>query len=183
MAEINNREWSGFSSETMPSGSEVHSAAFVVAVPVEYSSVTSCSAKPSLRDRVEDLKSKGMQKVNTLKTEGMQRVNTLKSDGVRRMNTLKSTSSTAVTEYRTKLNDNVLLMRAKAKIRMAALQRDAKLRSAQIQQGMKTDTAKWAGVASGTGLALGLLGRVMRHRAKHRREMMTPQVVIIQASC
>ncbi|HEV7572328.1 MAG TPA: hypothetical protein VGQ21_12595 [Thermoanaerobaculia bacterium] len=40
--------------------------------------------------------------------------------------------------------------------------------------------AKWAGIAAGAGLGIGLIGRFLHHRAHHRH---MPAVVIIEAAC
>jgi len=51
---------------------------------------------------------------------------------------------------------------------------------------MRANPGKWAGIAAGAGLGLGLLGRLLHHRThtkkKHRREHL-PGVLIIEASC
>ncbi|MEA2325877.1 MAG: hypothetical protein QOE68_836, partial [Thermoanaerobaculia bacterium] len=39
---------------------------------------------------------------------------------------------------------------------------------------------KWAGIAAGAGLGIGLIGRFLHHRAHHRH---MPAVVIIEAAC
>lgn len=58
-----------------------------------------------------------------------------------------------------------------------------KLRNAQctVETSMRTSPMKWAGVAAGTGLALGLAGRIARARSKRQRAL--PELVIIDASC
>jgi ElaB/YqjD/DUF883 family membrane-anchored ribosome-binding protein len=43
---------------------------------------------------------------------------------------------------------------------------------------LRSNPAKWAGIAAGAGLGIGLIGRFVRHRA-HQRHM--PQVIIIEA--
>jgi len=46
---------------------------------------------------------------------------------------------------------------------------------------MRTSPMKWAGIAAGTGLGLGILARIARARARRNREM--ADLVIIEASC
>ena len=51
----------------------------------------------------------------------------------------------------------------------------------RVQNSMKTSPMLWAGVAAGSGFALGLLGRFIHWRNYHRRA--TPDLVIIEAGC
>ena len=46
------------------------------------------------------------------------------------------------------------------------------------QQSLRSNPTKWAGIAAGVGLGLGILGRVMRHRMARRSR---PELVIIEA--
>jgi hypothetical protein len=51
----------------------------------------------------------------------------------------------------------------------------------KLQSQMRSDPKKWAGIAAGAGVALGLAGRYLRHRAHVRARR--PQVVIIEGAC
>ena len=46
-----------------------------------------------------------------------------------------------------------------------------------VQQELRRDPMKWAGVAAGGGLGLGLLGRYLRHRARARKR---PRLFVIE---
>jgi hypothetical protein len=47
-----------------------------------------------------------------------------------------------------------------------------------VQQSMRTSPMKWAGIAAGAGLAMGLIGRIAQARKKHR-----PMLVVIEQAC
>src|SRR5215213_995615 len=51
----------------------------------------------------------------------------------------------------------------------------------RVQTSMKTSPMLWAGVAAGSGFALGMLGRFIHWRNNHRRAV--PELVIIDATC
>ena len=52
-------------------------------------------------------------------------------------------------------------------------------RISQMQQSMRTQPMLWAGIAGGTGVALGLIGRFVHWRSKRA----VPDLVIIDATC
>jgi ElaB/YqjD/DUF883 family membrane-anchored ribosome-binding protein len=45
---------------------------------------------------------------------------------------------------------------------------------------LRSNPTKWAGIAAGAGLGIGLIGRFLHHRTHHRH---MPAVVIIEAAC
>jgi hypothetical protein len=51
---------------------------------------------------------------------------------------------------------------------------DVKELGPKIEQQLRSDPKKWAGIAAGAGLLLGLAGRYLRHRA-HK-----PHLVIVE---
>lgn len=57
----------------------------------------------------------------------------------------------------------------------------AKGQVTKVQSSMKTSPMLWAGIAAGSGFALGLVGRFIHWRNYHRRT--TPDLVIIDATC
>lgn len=52
----------------------------------------------------------------------------------------------------------------------------------RVQTSMKTSPMLWAGIAAGSGFALGLLGRFVHWRNYHRRSSL-PDLVIVDATC
>jgi len=91
----------------------------------------------------------------------------LRSRGVEKLNSLKSD-----------INDRVETWKPMAQERMTSMRSSVKGQIASLQSQMKSNPGKWAGIAAGAGFGLGLLGRLMRHRA-HRRDL--PQIVIVGA--
>lgn len=85
-----------------------------------------------------------------------------------RLDTLKST-------YRTKVHD----LQHVVADRRSSLQSNAQSQMTKVQDSMRTSPMKWAGIAAGTGFALGLLGRISQARAKRRHAM--PTLVIVEA--
>jgi hypothetical protein len=65
-------------------------------------------------------------------------------------------------------------------VRRAELTSMTRQRSAQMQASMAAEPMKWAGIAAGSGLLLGLIGRYAHWRKAHRA---SPTLVVIETSC
>jgi ElaB/YqjD/DUF883 family membrane-anchored ribosome-binding protein len=55
----------------------------------------------------------------------------------------------------------------------------AKTQATRVQTSMRTSPMKWAGIAAGTGVGIGLISRLLQ--ARSRRAL--PDLVIVEASC
>ncbi|MEA2344316.1 MAG: hypothetical protein QOF63_2485 [Thermoanaerobaculia bacterium] len=70
------------------------------------------------------------------------------------------------------------------KEKLAAMPRSIKPRvkamTLKTNDRMRGNPSKWAGIAAGAGLALGLAGRFLQRRASARH---MPAVIIIEAAC
>lgn len=70
------------------------------------------------------------------------------------------------------------------KEKIAAMPRSIKPRvnamTLKANDSMRGNPAKWAGIAAGAGLAIGLAGRFLHHRAQQNRHV--PTVIIIEAA-
>lgn len=82
----------------------------------------------------------------------------------------KTRGTTTLTEWKT----SVMTKSNDAKSAVSSL-------GPRLQLQMRADPKKWAGIAAGAGVALGLAGRYLRHRAHVNARR--PQVVIIHGAC
>ena len=73
---------------------------------------------------------------------------------------------------RAKVND--------ARVAIAGLKPRLNALTMKANDNLRSNPAKWAGIAAGAGLGIGLIGRFLQHRAKDRR---VPAIVIIEAAC
>jgi ElaB/YqjD/DUF883 family membrane-anchored ribosome-binding protein len=93
-----------------------------------------------------------------------------KSRGVETLDTLKSRS----TDTMQSLQQRGLAMKS--------LVRDnVNERVAKVNESMRSSPMKWAGIAAGSGFALGLFGRFLHVRSHHRHHHHDAQLVIIDA--
>lgn len=65
--------------------------------------------------------------------------------------------------------------------RRTSLQSGAKSQVTKVQSSMRTSPMLWAGIAAGTGFALGLVGRIAQVRNKRKNAI--PTLVIVEAGC
>jgi ElaB/YqjD/DUF883 family membrane-anchored ribosome-binding protein len=133
------------------SGSEVESAMFRPEA-VHAEPVTLPSHRSDVMHRLDDLKSRSLSKVHDVQRVVSDRTSVIKSN-------LQQSVTTAKSSARTGVHSGV----------------------SKIQSSMRTNPAKWAGIAAGSGFVLGMLGRLIHARNEHRRHM--PQLVIVETSC
>jgi ElaB/YqjD/DUF883 family membrane-anchored ribosome-binding protein len=67
-----------------------------------------------------------------------------------------------------------------ARVAMASVKPRVNAMTLNANDSLRANPTKWAGIAAGAGLGLGLIGRFLHHRAHHRH---IPAVVIIEAAC
>ncbi|HEX2059919.1 MAG TPA: hypothetical protein VHK90_04200 [Thermoanaerobaculia bacterium] len=120
--------------------------------PVESVGVTGTLGRSGMRGRLDDLKSKSLAKVHDVQRLVSDRTSVMKSS-------LQRSMTNATTSMRTGVNDSMTKM----------------------QDSMRTSPMKWAGIAAGSGFAIGMLGRIVHWRNKHHRHM--PDLVIIESTC
>lgn len=144
------------------SGSEVESATWrsePTAIHSPDREVTVIMPDRSLRSKIDEVKSMASSKMHAVKSKaaGMQRSLAVRSNDAKR--SLQSSVVSAKSAARARTNESI----------------------AKVQTSMQTSPMKWAGIAAGSGLAIGLLGRLLDTR-RHRHHHM-PQLVVIETSC
>jgi ElaB/YqjD/DUF883 family membrane-anchored ribosome-binding protein len=165
----------------MPSGSEVESAAFhvhgpscgcsIVSTPVHTTS-SPMSSSSGMKEKLNQLKSQGRMKLHDMQHVIDDKTTVMKSS-------LQRSMALAKTNVRNSM------MTAKTTMNRSMDQANTSLQTglSDIQSDMKVNPMKWAGIAAGSGFAIGLLGRFMHWRNKHRHVHGMPQLVIIESAC
>jgi ElaB/YqjD/DUF883 family membrane-anchored ribosome-binding protein len=171
-------------SDVLPSGYEVESASFNMPVAGEvmpcgcamshehhhHHDHTHLEANGGLKSKVDDLKARALTTAETVKEQASVK-----------MAELKSNLNTTMASVKANVNEKLAEGRVVANRTMTEAQTEAKIQYATMQTSMRTSPMKWAGIAGGTGLVIGLIGRYMSYRAKQRSRM--PQLVIIEHAC
>lgn len=98
-----------------------------------------------------------------------------------RLDNLKSLGMSKVHDIQHQLADRKTSMMSSISMMKTSMRDGMTRQMSTTQHSMKTNPMKWAGIAAGSGFALGLMGRYMHWKNYHRR--MTPDLVIIDASC
>jgi ElaB/YqjD/DUF883 family membrane-anchored ribosome-binding protein len=93
---------------------------------------------------------------------------------MRRLDDLKSRSLSRVHDVRRVMSDRTSIIKSSARTGVTS-------GLTKVQSSMRNSPAKWAGIAAGSGLILGMLGRFIQSRNEQRRHM--PQLVVIETSC
>lgn len=77
------------------------------------------------------------------------------------------------------VSERVSSIKPMAQERVSRVRNGMKLQVDKLQMQVRSNPTKWAGIAAGAGFGLGLIGRIMRHRASHGS---IPRLVIIESS-
>jgi gas vesicle protein len=154
--------------DTMNRNSDVLNSTTDLRVPSGWeveSTTLSSTPKEGFSGRLNSFKSTCMSSVDSTKRNISEKINDIKPVVTQRIDSLRSDLSREVSTMRNHIDTRVNTMRDSVKSKATTLQHE-----------MSSNPAKWAGIAAGVGMGLGVLGRYMRHRA-HRPQ---PQFIIIE---
>ena len=112
------------------------------------------SEHSDLRSKVDRLKDRGLAKVRDVKRDVSMKTAVMKRDASQKLMTTRS-----------------------------SMQRNVSNQMERVQSSMRTSPARWAGIAAGSGFAIGMIGRFVHWRNKHQHERHMPQLVIIESTC
>jgi len=157
----NNRDVLSGSDLEMPSGFEVEAATFHTPVVAEFTVVTPERPEPSLKEKLNSLKSQSRVKLHEMQHVMNDKTAVVKSSLQRSMTTARSTMQRSMDQANVTVHTGL----------------------SDMQTDMRNNPMKWAGIAAGSGFALGLLGRFVSWRTKRRHVHGMPQLVIIETAC
>ena len=158
-----NRDVLSGSDLEMPSGFEVEAATFHAPAVAEFTIVTPerSNSTSTMKEKLDSLKSQSRMKLHDVQHLMNEKTAVLKSSLQRSVTTARSTMERSMNQanatVQTGLHD--------------------------MQADMRVNPMKWAGIAAGSGFALGLLGRMLSWRNRHRHVHGMPQLVIIESAC
>ena len=170
-----NRDVLSGSDLEMPSGFEVESATFHPPVTVSTGMPVTTSERSGMRGKLDDLKSRGLSTLHDMQHTLGDRTSVLKQNLGERTALMKQTMSDRTSVLKSNLQRSVTS--AKSSVRSTADRSMMNMRAS-----MQNSPGKWAGIAAGSGFALGMLGRFIHWRNKHQHHY-APQLVIIESSC
>ena len=156
----------------MPSGLEVESATFHMppTIPMDSSHQLPAANHSNLKHTIDDLKTRATEKLGTLQRTAVERGTELKAQVVDRSTALKTQLADRSDVLKRQMSEKMAVTKVQVRTGVNDTMND-------MQHSMRENPIKWAGIAAGSGMALGLLGRFMQWRASRR----TPDLIVIRA--
>jgi ElaB/YqjD/DUF883 family membrane-anchored ribosome-binding protein len=167
-----NRDVLSGSDLEMPSGFEVEAATFHPPVVSDVTVVTPERSGSNMKEKLNSLKSQSRTKLHEMQHVMNEKTAVMKSSLERSMSTAKSSMQQSLASARYSMQRSMNQANATVHTGLNDMQAD-----------MKVNPMKWAGIAAGSGFAIGLLGRFIHWRNKHRHVHTMPQLVIIESAC
>lgn len=153
----------------MPSGSEVEAAT----IHSPTSPVSSVTVVMPERSAIEENMSQIREKLASLRTQGRMKLHEVQHTLEEKSAVMKSSVQRSVSTAKSTMQQS--MMTAKSSMHTGLN---------DVQADMKVNPMKWAGIAAGSGFAIGLIGRFMHWRNKHQHHHTgMPQLVIIERAC
>lgn len=97
-----------------------------------------------------------------------------------RVDAWKARGLSKAREARRAVDHRAAVLKSSFRSAQSSVRDGAKAQVSRMETSMRSSPMKWAGIAAGTGFALGLIGRIAQTMSAHRR--LTPDIIIIEAS-
>ena len=156
-----NRDVLSGSDLEMPSGFEVEAATFHAPVRSEMCGTMPERSGSGMKEKLSSLKSQSRTKLHEVQQKVSEKTAIMKSSLQQSLASAKCTMERSMNQANATVHSRV----------------------SDMQTDMRANPMKWAGIAAGSGFALGMLGRMAHWRNKHRHVHHMPQLVIIETAC
>jgi ElaB/YqjD/DUF883 family membrane-anchored ribosome-binding protein len=172
----NNRDVLSGSDLEMPSGFEVEAATFHAPVVTEVVIVT-----PERSG--SDFKSNMKEKLDSLRMQSRMKLHDAQHLIDEKSAVMKSSLQHSMTTAKSQMQEKMLVARSTTNRSLTQAKTSVHTGLNDMQSDMKVNPMKWAGIAAGSGFAIGLIGRFVHWRNKRHQMRGVPQLVIIESAC
>jgi ElaB/YqjD/DUF883 family membrane-anchored ribosome-binding protein len=177
----NNRDVLSGSDLSMPSGYEVEAATFHAPVVAE---VTVVTPERSVSHKSSDMKANVIDKLEMLRMQSRMKLHDVQHLMNEKSVVMKGQLQRSMMTAKAQLQESMTV--AKSTMNRSMHQANTTVHTSfnDMQSDMKVNPMKWAGIAAGSGFAIGLIGRFIHWRNKHSHtHSRMPQLVIIESAC